>query len=121
MAPPLPHTLGVVGLGLMGASLARAARAAAPGLRVIAVEPRAEVRRAALDDAVADVALAEPGPELADCPLVVLCTPIAAIEALLGPVSRLVRDGAVLTDVGGAKEHLAARAAELVRPGVTFV
>ena len=121
MAPPLPHTLGVVGLGLMGASLARAARAAAPGLRVVAVEPRAEVRRAALDDAVADVALAEPGPELADCPLVVLCTPIAAIEALFGPVSRLVRDGAVLTDVGGAKEHLAARAVELVRPGVTFV
>lgn len=121
MASPLPHPLGVVGLGLMGASLARAARAADPGLRVVAVEPRPEVRRAALDDGVAQVALAEPGPELADCPLVVLCTPIATIEALLGPLSRLVHDGAVLTDVGGAKEHLAARAAERVRPGVAFV
>lgn len=120
-ASPLPRRLGVVGLGLMGASLARAARAADPAVRVVAVEPRADVREEALRDGVAEVALAEPGPALAGCALVVLCTPIAGIEALLGPVSRLLADGAVLSDVGGAKERLAARAAELVRPGVAFV
>lgn len=121
MPPPLPRSLGVVGLGLMGASLARAARAADPALRVVAVEPRPEVREAALRDGVAQVALAEPGPALAGCALVVLCTPIAEIEALLGPVSGLLADGAVLSDVGGAKERVAARAAVAVRPGVAFV
>ncbi|HEX9289460.1 MAG TPA: prephenate dehydrogenase/arogenate dehydrogenase family protein, partial [Anaeromyxobacteraceae bacterium] len=72
-------------------------------------------------DGVADVALAEPGPGLAACELTVLCTPIAAIEALLGPVSLLLADGAVLSDVGGAKERVVARAATDVRPGVAFV
>jgi prephenate dehydrogenase len=51
----------------------------------------------------------------------VLCTPVAAIEELLAPVSRLLPDGAVLTDVGGAKERVVARAAAEVRPGVAFV
>ncbi len=121
MAPPLPRRLGIVGLGLMGASLARAAKEADPGVRVVAVEPNPEVRALALPDGVADVALAEPGPALAECDLTVLCTPIAALEALLAPVSRLLRDGAVLTDVGGAKERVVKRAAEDVRPGVAFV
>jgi prephenate dehydrogenase len=121
MRAVLPRRLGVVGLGLMGASLARAARAALPEVQVIAVEPQADVRAKALADGVADLALAEPGPELGACELAVLCTPIASLEALLGPVSRLLPDGAVLTDVGGAKERVVALAAAEVRPGVSFV
>jgi prephenate dehydrogenase len=117
----LPANLGVVGLGLMGASLARAAKAADPRLRVVAVEPRDDVRALALDEGVADVALAAPGPGLEACEVAVLCTPIAAIEALLGPVSRALPDGAVLSDVGGAKERVVARAASDVRRGVAFV
>ncbi|HET9595634.1 MAG TPA: prephenate dehydrogenase/arogenate dehydrogenase family protein [Anaeromyxobacteraceae bacterium] len=117
----LPRTLGVVGLGLMGGSLARAVKAAAPAARVVAVEPSPEIRAAALRDGVADEALPAPGPALGACDLAVLCTPIAALEALLAPVSRALPDGAVLTDVGGAKERVAARAAADVRPGVAFV
>jgi len=105
----------------MGASLARAVKAMDRAVRVVAVEPRADVREAALREGVADAAVAEPGPALAACELTVLCTPIAAIEALLGPVSRLLPDGAVLSDVGGAKERVVARAATDVRPGVAFV
>lgn len=119
--PSLPRRVSVVGLGFMGASLARAVKAADAGVRVVAVEPREDVRALALADGVADAAVAQPGPALAGCELAVLCTPIPAIEALLGPVSRALPDGAVLTDVGGAKERLVARAAEDVRPGVAFV
>jgi prephenate dehydrogenase len=117
----LPAQIGVVGLGLMGASLARAIRAQGRGVRIVAVEPREEVRAQALKDGVADEALAEPGPALAGCGLAVLCTPVAVIERLLAPVSRLLPDGAVLTDVGGAKERLVQLARSEVRPGVAFV
>jgi len=116
-----PRRLGLVGLGLMGASLARAARAVEPGLAVVAVEPRQDYRRQALADRLVDEVAAEPGPLLSGCDLTVLCTPVAAIEALLEPVSRLLPDGAVLTDVGGAKEALLRAAAAAVRPGVAFV
>jgi len=117
----LPRQLGVVGLGLMGAALSRAVRAVAPNLRIVAVEPRGEVRAQAVADGVVDEAHAEAGPALGGCDLAVLCTPVAVIEQLMAPVSRLLPDGAVLTDVGGAKEALARRAAADVRPGVAFV
>lgn len=117
----LPRTLGVAGLGLMGASLARAVKALDPSVRVVAVEPSEDVRARALRDGVADVVLAAPGAELGGCTLAVLCTPVAAIEALMAPVSRLLPDGAVLTDVGGAKERVVAAARGAVRDGVRFV
>jgi prephenate dehydrogenase len=117
----LPGTIGVVGLGLMGASLARALRAVTPSIRIVAVEPSGEVRARALADGVADEALAAPGEALRACRLAVLCTPVAAIEALLAPVSALLPDGAVLTDVGGAKAHVIEIARGAVRPGVAFV
>jgi prephenate dehydrogenase len=118
---PLPGTIGVVGLGLMGSSLARNVRRVAPVVRLVAVEPRAEIRARALADRVVDEALEAVGPALGKCGLVALCTPVAAIEELLAPVSRLLADGAVVTDVGGAKERLVALARERVRPGVAFV
>jgi prephenate dehydrogenase len=105
----------------MGASLARAVRLLGPSVRIVAVEPRADVRGRAVADGVADEAMAEPGPALAGCDLVVLCTPVAAIEPLLAPVSRLLADGAVMTDVGGAKERVVQLARAEVRPGVRFV
>jgi prephenate dehydrogenase len=117
----IPASVGVVGLGLMGASLAMGIRRAAPGVRLLAVEPRAEVRERALRDRVVDEALPAPGPSLSGCELVVLCTPVAGIEELLGPVGGLLADGAVLTDVGGAKERVISLARERVRPGVAFV
>ena len=117
----LPRTIGIVGLGLMGASLARAVRGVDPAVRIVAVEPRDDVRAQALAERVADDLRAAPDAALGACDLAVLCTPVAAIEALLGPVSRLLPDGAVLTDVGGAKAHVVAAARAAVRPGVAFV
>ena len=46
--------VGVVGLGLMGASLARALKAADAGVRVAAVEPDGAIRARALAEGVAD-------------------------------------------------------------------
>jgi prephenate dehydrogenase len=118
--PQLPGAIGVVGLGLMGASLAMNVRRAGRA-RLVAVEPRQELRARALAEGVVDEALAVPGPALSSCAVVVLCTPVAAIEEALRPVSALLADGAVLTDVGGAKERAVALARERVRPGVHFV
>lgn len=117
----LPRTVAIAGLGLMGASLARAIRAVDRGVRLVAIEPREDVRERARADGVADEVLAEPGPVLGGCDVAILCTPVAAIEALLAPVSRLLPDGAILTDVGGAKERVVAEARAAVRPGVRFV
>jgi prephenate dehydrogenase len=105
----------------MGGSLARAVRALSPAIRIVAVEPREAVRARALAERVVDEAIAAPGPALAGCDLTVICTPVAAIEPLLAPISKLLADGAILTDVGGAKERLVQLARTDVRGGVRFV
>lgn len=111
-------SLCIVGLGLLGGSLARAL--AARGNRVIAVEPDAAVRSLALAEGVVAEAHAAPGPAIARAELVILCAPVPAIEQLLGPVSRVMSDGAILTDVAGVKRAVL-EAARAVRPGVRFV
>lgn len=108
--------VGIVGLGLMGGSLARALLALDPPPRVIAVESSAEIR----EKAAAIVEVHATLDALAPCDLVVLCAPIAAIESLLEPVSRVLRDGAIVTDVGGVKVSVE-RAARGMRKGVKFV
>jgi len=110
--------IAVVGLGLLGGSLARALTSR--GNRVVAVEPDATVRALALDEGVVWEAHASIGAFLGRCELVILCAPVAAIEALLGPVSQAMSDGAILTDVAGVKRAVL-EAARGVRPGVRFV
>lgn len=110
--------IGVVGLGLLGGSLARALTAR--GNRVIAVEPDEGIRTLALELGVVREAHEALGGFLARCELVILCAPIAAIEGLLGPVSNVMHDGAILTDVAGVKLAVL-EAARAVRPGVRFV
>lgn len=110
--------VGIVGLGLMGGSIAHALRAR--GVPVVAVDPSEEVRAAAAAAGFFDVH-AEVGDALRPCALVVLCAPVAAVEALLGPASRAMSDGAVLTDVAGVKVSVLAAARASVRAGVRFV
>ena len=119
--PRLPRRVGIVGLGLMGGSLARGLKAIDPTVHVAAAESRAEVRGRAVADGVVDAVHGSPGPWLFDREVVVLCTPVAAIEELIGPVSRAMPDGAVLTDVGGAKERVFEVAHRDGNPRVSFV
>jgi prephenate dehydrogenase len=109
--------VGVVGLGLMGGSIALALQD--KGIPVIAVERDPSVR--ALAEPQLGEVRASVGESLSRCPLVILATPVAAVEALLGPVSAVMADGAILTDVAGVKVRIAELARERVRSGVRFV
>lgn len=117
----LPRRVGILGLGLMGGSLARGLQALDPAIHVAAADARTEVLDRAVGDGVADEVHPGAGPWLGDRDLVVLCTPVAAIEELLGPVSRAMPAGAVLTDVGGAKERVVEVARRSGDPRVPFV
>jgi prephenate dehydrogenase len=117
----LPDRIGIVGLGLVGSSLARAGRMKAPHIGIVAVEPQAAARRAACSARCVDVIATKIDSRIEGCAMVFLCTPIAVTEQLLHPVSMHLRDGAVITDVCGAKENLVDLARRRVRAGVEFV
>lgn len=113
--------VGIIGIGLIGGSLARALRRRFPRKILIGVEPNASTRAAVRRDRLFDVLSAGPTPDLARCEIVILAAPVAEVLQLLGAVSGSMRDGAILTDVAGVKEPVVEAARLRVRPGVAFV
>jgi prephenate dehydrogenase len=115
--PPFPR-IAVVGLGLIGGSIAFAARRAWPSTHVVAID-----REPVLKEAVARRAINAPAVDLAsvgDADLVVLATPVRQNVALLRRIAEHVSPSVVVTDVGGTKRAIVEAAAAMTTP-VTFV
>ena len=103
--------IAIVGLGLVGGSLALALRRARPEFRLLGVDPDAKTRELALDERAVDHAVTLEDAALANCDLVVLCTPAQPLLEILEEVVSRMRPGALLTDVCGAKERICAEGA----------
>ncbi len=113
-----PHTAAVIGLGLIGGSLAFRLRAA--GLRVLGVDVDAEAlvlarQRGAIDTGSADLAV------VADADLVIVATPLNQLAQVGIAAARRMRSGAVLTDVGSVKAPVVAAIHASLPANVRFV
>jgi prephenate dehydrogenase len=107
----LPGTLGIIGLGAIGGSIARQASAVVP--RVVGFSRRptegvAAVRAGAVTDLAPSAAYV-----LRHADLVVLAVPPAAVLSLLTQARAQLRAGAVCTDVCGVKAPLTRAAGRL--------
>jgi prephenate dehydrogenase len=100
----------IVGLGLVGGSLARALTAR--GHHVIGVDGAPARRRARTARAVSTTA-ATAREAAGDCEVLVLAAPPRANLALLRQVARSCRDGIVVTDVGSVKAPIEREARRL--------
>ena len=104
--PPFRH-VAVIGLGLLGSSLAHAVRACLPGTRVtgfdadLAVRDRAQVLGMA--DAIADTA----AQAVTGADLVVLCVPVGAMADAAHAMAPGLAEGVIISDVGSSKASVA--------------
>jgi prephenate dehydrogenase len=109
--PPVFPRIAVVGLGLIGGSIAFAAKRAWPDTHVVAVDRDAVLREAlsrrAIDSAASDLSA------VAEADLVVLAAPVRQNVSLLRQVADHVSTAAVVTDVGGTKRSIVEAAAAL--------
>lgn len=110
-APPIFERIAIVGVGAVGGSIALAARRAWPAALVIGVD-RHEVLEQAMVRRAVDVASTDPM-IISAADLVVLATPVEEIVRLIPELPSQLAGGAVVTDVGSAKEPVAAAAATL--------
>jgi prephenate dehydrogenase len=110
--------IGIVGLGLIGGSLALAARDVWPSGLVVAVDDKEVLERAMVRHAI-DVAADDLG-VLAEVDLIVLAAPIQDNVALLGRLPDYVARDAVVTDVGSTKRAIL-EAARRLPPRLAFV
>ena len=112
--------MAVVGVGLIGGSLALAARKAGLVETVTGVDADPTHREVALATGMVDRVAGELTADLARAGLVVLAVPVAEIVALLPEVARRVTDGCLVTDVGSVKGPILA-AGDAAFPDGRFV
>lgn len=110
----------VIGLGLIGSSVARAVRQHMPTVRLTGHDASADVREVArrldLVDDVTDTA----GAAVTDADLVILCVPVGAMGEVARDIAADLPADAIVSDVGSCKAAVAA-ALEEALPGVTIV
>ena len=115
---PVFDKIGIVGLGLIGGSIALAARNIWPSSLVIGVDNKdvleEAMRRHAIDVAADDLIV------LAEADLVVLAAPAKQNIALLADLDDNVRQPAIVTDTSGTKRAVV-EAARALPPRFTFV
>jgi prephenate dehydrogenase len=111
----------VVGLGLLGGSVARAARERGVAKRVVGLSRRREVAAEALATGAVDEAHVEARAAAAGADLVVLCTPVAAMGDSLRAVAPHLARGALVTDVGSVTGPVVDTLPGLLPPGARFV
>src|SRR6266545_978939 len=116
--PPVFATVGIVGLGLIGGSIALRARELWPTSLVIGVDNK-EVLETAMRLHAIDVA-ADDLIVLAEADVVILAAPVKQNIAILEALDENVRVPAVVTDTGSTKREIAA-AARGLPPRFTFV
>jgi prephenate dehydrogenase len=101
----------IVGLGLMGGSLAGALRGQCR--HVIGIARRAETVEAALAGGLVDDATTDLEAGVAEADVVVLATPVRVILRQLATIAPLLPEGCLLMDLGSTKGDIVAAMAEL--------
>jgi cyclohexadieny/prephenate dehydrogenase len=118
---PIFDKIALIGVGLIGSSIAHAARRAGLARHIAGYAPRPETRARAEKAGFADSVHAEIEPAVKDAGLVVLATPVGTYESLVRLIAPHLKPGAILTDVGSVKGVVVQDVAPLVPAGVHFI
>lgn len=114
--------LALIGIGLVGSSLARVARARGDIAGEIVIHdasPAALARARALD--LGDRYEADPRDAVRGADAVILCAPVGAFATIAEAIAAELAPGAILSDVGSTKQSVLRDVGPLVPKGVHFV
>ena len=111
----------IIGIGLIGSSLARVIRRDNPTTNITACARRAETLEAVRRLNIADATTDDPAVAVADADLVVLATPLSAYADVATRIAPALKPGAIVTDVGSVKEQAIADLKPALPPGVHLV
>ncbi|MFZ4381907.1 MAG: prephenate/arogenate dehydrogenase family protein [Sandarakinorhabdus sp.] len=110
----------VIGVGLIGSSLARAIRATMPTVRLSVSDADPQVRARVVELDLADDVADNAGAAVVDADLVILCVPVGAMAAVAAEIAGDLAPDCVVSDVGSVKESVA-RVLGAALPGVHVI
>ena len=122
MPEPLFRRLALLGIGLIGSSVARIAMERGD----LAAEVVANARSQATLDRVVELGIAhrveaDPARAVAGADCVMLCAPVGAFATIAAAIAPHLAPGAILTDVGSTKQSVLRDVGPLVPEAVHFV
>jgi cyclohexadieny/prephenate dehydrogenase len=118
--PVIFDHVALVGMGLIGSSIARAVRETGAARRITAIDGSDAVTARVRELAIADIAATDiAAAEGAD--LVILCVPVGANAAVAQRLAPFLGPGAIVSDVGSVKGAVVRAVQPHLPPGVTLV
>ncbi|HKJ74031.1 MAG TPA: prephenate dehydrogenase/arogenate dehydrogenase family protein, partial [Alphaproteobacteria bacterium] len=120
-AAPLVGTLAVLGLGLIGSSIARAAKKHGLAGTIRGGDASAKVCETARSLGFVDEATTDLGAAVDGADMVVICVPIGAFRAVGDVIAPHLKPGAILSDVGSVKQAVFTQLDPLLPKGVHFI
>ena len=121
LATPPFGRIALVGLGLIGSSLARVIRRKGLAGHLVAIDMSDEVRDRVMELGLADSVTGDVAAGVADADLIVLCVPVGACGAVTEAMAPGLRPGAIVSDVGSVKGAVVAQVQPHLPAGVHFV
>ncbi|MEO0410926.1 MAG: prephenate/arogenate dehydrogenase family protein [Pseudomonadota bacterium] len=107
MSEPVFQRLAIVGLGLIGSSIARAAAASGVAADVIGYDVSPDVRTKARALGIVSAAPGALSDAVSDADCIVLCVPVGAMTGLCHDMASALKPGAIVSDVGSVKTSVA--------------
>ena len=114
------QSVALIGLGLIGSSIARAVRETMPQVRIAGYDADPRVRERALEIGLSDRLSGNAAEAVAEAGLVILCVPVGAMAAAAAEIAPRLPAGAIVSDVGSSKGSVAAALREAL-PGARIV
>lgn len=107
-AGPLFQRLTIIGAGLIGSSIARAARAEGAAAHITLCDADAEACATARSLGLADSVTGDAAAAVAAADCVILAVPVGAIGGVVGAIAAHLKLGAIVSDVGSVKASVEA-------------
>ena len=121
MAEPLFGRLALIGTGLIGSSIARAARAQRLVGQIVATARSPATRRRVIELGLADQVADSNAAAVEGADLVIACMPVGQCAEVAREIAPRLRRGAILSDVGSVKAQVVRDMAPYVPAGIHFV
>ena len=96
----------IIGIGLIGTSIALAARHHKSESRIALYDRDEAVRKTAQDLNIGDEICADSAACVADADLVILAVPVGAMKAVMNEIKDYLKQGAIITDTGSTKRSV---------------
>lgn len=110
MDTPFQKTIGFIGLGLIGGSIALSLKERHPDYRLVAYQYRKNSTdrnlKQALKDQILDEVYTDLSPGFSHCDMIFLCAPVLSNISYLSELNSLIKPSCILTDVGSVKGNI---------------